>query len=84
MPYEVNIKEKQKLTGNITIGQTGPRGPRGPQGPAGPAGPPGPAGPAGPAGPQGPSFTSFTHEIWTFTLEDGSTVEKDVMLYVAE
>lgn len=69
MPYEVNIKEKQKLTGNITIGQTGPQGPAGPQ---------------GPQGPPGPSFTSFTHEIWTFTLENDSTVEKDVMLYVAE
>lgn len=72
MPYKVNIKETQKLTGNITIGKTGPQGPQGPQGPAGPQGPP------------GPTFTSFTHEIWTFTLENDSTVEKDVMLYVAE
>lgn len=69
MAYEVNIKERQKLTGNITIGQTGPQGP---------------AGPAGPQGPAGPSFTSFTHEIWTFTLEDDTTINKDVMLYVAE
>lgn len=69
MPYEVNIKETQKLKGNITIGKRGEQGPAGPQGPQGPA---------------GPSFTSFTHEIWTFTLEDDTTVDKDVMLYVNE
>ncbi len=32
MPYEVNIKETQKLTGNITIGERGEQGPAGPQG----------------------------------------------------
>lgn len=69
MAYQANITETQTLKGNIIIGQTGPQGPAGPQGPQGPA---------------GPSFTSFTHEIWTFTLEDDTTVEKDVMLYVAE
>lgn len=38
MPYDVNIKETQKLTGNITIGERGPQGETGPQGPRGEAG----------------------------------------------
>lgn len=38
MPYEVNIKEKQVLKGNITIGERGPQGEPGPAGPRGEAG----------------------------------------------
>lgn len=32
MPYQVNIKETQKLKGNVTIGARGPQGAPGPQG----------------------------------------------------
>lgn len=35
MPYQVNIKETQKLKGNITIGERGPQGAPGPEGPRG-------------------------------------------------
>lgn len=44
MPYQVNIKETQKLRGNVTIGERGPAGPAGPEGPAGPQGIQGPRG----------------------------------------
>lgn len=79
------------------VGETGATGPEGPQGPAGPAGPEGSQGPEGPQGPAGPAYTltetdkntiaaavkdSLTTKIWTFTLEDGSTVTEAV--YVGE
>ena len=74
-------------------GPKGDQGIQGIQGPKGDTGAQGATGPAGPTGPQGPAYTlndtdkaniaaavkaSMTKESWTFTLEDGSTVEKAV------
>lgn len=58
-----------------TKGDTGPTGPAGPAGPAGPKGDTGPAGPAGPKGDPG-----GTPETWTFELENGTTVTKNVVV----
>ena len=71
------------------------RGATGETGATGPQGPQGPAGETGPAGPQGPAYSltaadkaaiasevkaALATENWVFTLEDGSTVTKAVLL----
>lgn len=61
-----------------TKGDTGATGPTGPVGPQGPEGPQGPQGPEGPEGPQGPAVG--TPEVWTFELEGGTTVTKNVVV----
>ena len=61
-------------------GDTGPQGPQGPKGDKGDTGEQGPKGDKGDqgeVGPQGPPVSTTT-ETWTFTLEDGSTVNKVV------
>ncbi len=67
-------------------GPQGPQGEKGEPGEVGPIGPRGEKGDAGETGPKGdPGTTDFNHlsnkpatEVWTFTLEDGSTVTKAV------
>ena len=59
-------------------GPSGPAGPKGDTGPAGPAGPKGDTGPAGPAGPKGEP--GGTPEVWTFELDNGTTVTKNVVV----
>lgn len=76
-------------------GEKGDTGAQGIQGETGPQGPQGEKGDTGAAGPQGPAYvlteadkqsiaaavaSAQTTEIWTFILEDGSTVEKVVVL----
>ena len=76
-------------------GETGATGPQGPTGETGPAGPQGPKGDTGATGPQGPAYSltdadkaaiasevkaALATENWVFTLEDGSTVTKAVLL----
>lgn len=62
-------------------GATGPVGPIGPAGATGPAGPAGPTGPAGPVGPKGDKGEpGGTPEAWTFELENGTTVTKNVVV----
>lgn len=67
-----------------------PTGQRGPQGPKGDTGPQGPKGDTGPQGesPQvdidelaGNVKGLLPHEQWSFELEDGSTITKEVILY---
>lgn len=76
-------------------GDTGEQGPQGEQGVQGIQGPKGDQGIQGPQGEQGDPYTltdndrdsiaaavknSISTETWTFTLEDGSTVTKQVVL----
>ena len=71
-------------------GKTGPQGPQGetgPQGPQGETGATGATGATGPAGADGKDgataaevIAALTNEVWTFTLSDGSTVDKVVPL----
>lgn len=86
-PDPVSIKGPQ--------GPAGEQGPQGETGETGPRGPQGPQGETGETGPRGPAYVltdtdkqaivdavlaSQTTEDWTFTLEDGSTVTKKVVL----
>lgn len=82
----VTITNRQNVTKSVQIrdgskGETGPAGPAGPKGDTGPAGPAGPKGDTGPAGPAGPKGDSGgTPEAWTFELENGTTVTKNVVV----
>ena len=68
----------------------GPPGPTGPQGPEGPEGKPGKDGVIQYTAGENISIENnvisanihaFTHETWTFTLEDDTTVDKEVVLW---
>lgn len=76
-------------------GDQGPAGPKGDTGPQGPKGDTGATGPQGPKGDTGAPYTltaadktsiansvlaALPTETWTFTLEDGSSVTKTVVL----
>jgi len=68
-------------------GETGPQGPKGDTGETGPQGPKGDTGETGPQGPKGDTgattaqvIAALTKETWTFTLADGSTIDKVVPL----
>ena len=65
-------------------GEKGETGATGPQGEKGETGATGPQGPQGPAGADGPTaaevIAALPTETWTFTLSDGSTVDKVVPL----
>ena len=65
-------------------GAQGPQGEQGPQGPQGEKGDKGETGAAGPAGADGATaaqvIAALSTETWTFTLADGSTVDKVVPL----
>lgn len=76
-------------------GDTGATGAQGPQGVQGPQGPKGDTGATGPQGPKGDAYVltsadkseiagivlgEQTTEVWTFTLTDGTTVTKTVVL----
>lgn len=79
----VTITNRQNVTKSVQIrdgikGDTGPAGPAGPKGDTGPAGPVGPVGPAGPKGDKGDP--GGTPEAWTFELENGTTVTKNVVV----
>lgn len=75
-PPSVNIKGPK--------GDTGATGPQGVQGIQGPQGPQGETGEKGPAGADGATaaevIAALPTETWTFTLSDGSTVDKVVPL----
>lgn len=72
-------------------GDTGATGPQGPKGDTGATGPQGPKGDTGATGPQGPKgdtgasgataaevIAALNKETWIFTLDDGTTVEKEI------
>ena len=73
---------------NLPAGSEGPQGPKGEKGDTGPQGPEGPEGPQGPKGEKGDNgangataeevIAALPTETWTFTLDDGSTVTKEV------
>lgn len=93
-PESVNIQGPQGETGpQGEKGDKGDPGEQGIQGETGPQGEKGETGPQGPQGEQGPAYTltetdkttiaaavksSLSTETWTFTLEDGTTVQKAV------
>ena len=72
-----------ELVGNI-MGAQGPQGEKGDKGDKGETGGTGATGPQGPAGADGATsaevIAAMTKETWTFTLADGTTVDKVVPL----
>ena len=67
------------LPNPASVNIRGPKGEAGERGEKGEDGAQGPQGETGPQGPQGPAHDLNT-EIWTFELEDGNVVTKEVVL----
>ena len=74
----VGTASAAKLNFVIPKGAAGSKGAKGDKGDKGATGP---AGPQGPAGKDSPYANKMTYETWTFTLTNGSTLTKKVLLY---